>query len=119
MVLLIASASPAQPSAAKGYELYSWKRDGDWYFALLVGTNRAKSYEEVTSSSTAIKGTKALKAALDNLPKGAQVFWQSDLKPGVRKPTEASALNITLPSSKRVKRLIDYCTKKGLKMSLV
>ena len=26
------------PHSMKGYELYSWRANGDWYFALLVTT---------------------------------------------------------------------------------
>jgi hypothetical protein len=41
-------------TSMKGYELYSWreKSSGDWYFALLPGTNRLKTYDEITAPQT-------------------------------------------------------------------
>lgn len=45
-LLLLALPAVAQPSF-KGRDLYSWKRDGHWNFALLMGTNRNKTWAEI------------------------------------------------------------------------
>ena len=37
------------PHSLKGYELYSWEEEGQWYFTLITGTNRTKTLEEITS----------------------------------------------------------------------
>ena len=37
------------PESLKGYELYSWQAGGEWLFTLTTGTNRIKSFEEITS----------------------------------------------------------------------
>ena len=44
--------SPATRPARsmKGFELYSWQAEGEWHFALVVGTNRSKTHEEIASS---------------------------------------------------------------------
>jgi hypothetical protein len=59
----------------KGYELYSWPEGPDWDFALMVGTNRIKTLEEVTSPQSTLHGVEALKTALRALPANEQVFW--------------------------------------------
>ena len=64
----------------KGYELYSWEARGEWYFALLVGTNRTKTIDEVTGPEVRVQGLDALMNALDHLSKGQQVFWSARIR---------------------------------------
>src|SRR5689334_46399 len=86
VVLLVALAAMAQASQAmKGYELYSWKVKGRWHYAVLAGTNRAKSYEEITSPETERPGIAALQAELKKLPRGAELFWMSAAHANVAK----------------------------------
>jgi len=56
----------------KGYELYSWRVRGVWNFALLVGTNRLKSRQEVRASKACVRGVEALKRKLDLLAEGEE-----------------------------------------------
>ena len=35
----------------KGYELYSWKVGTDWNYTLITGTNRPKTFEEVSAAT--------------------------------------------------------------------
>lgn len=37
------------PGSMKGYELYSWSEGSQWSFTLITGTNRNKSFIEITS----------------------------------------------------------------------
>ena len=83
-VALAVSAQAAQ--AMKGYELYSWKVKGRWHYAVLVGTNRAKSYDEITAKENERIGIVALEAELKKLPRGEELFWRSAAHPGVIKP---------------------------------
>jgi hypothetical protein len=55
----------------KGWELYIWQEDGNTCFALLMGTNRLKSDEEI--SKAAVKGVEAIKPGLDELKPGQRV----------------------------------------------
>lgn len=70
------------PDLPKGYELYSWQSARTWTFKFVAGTNRVKSYEEVTSEQAAMDVTltvhsvEDLEAALDQLPDGAHVIWR-------------------------------------------
>lgn len=44
----------ALPHSMKGYELYSWEKDGQWHFTLITGTNRTKTIEEIASKENFI-----------------------------------------------------------------
>lgn len=59
----------------KGWELYSWPNGNDWNFALVAGTNRLKSYNEVVNSPFRVTGTESLKAMLLKLPQKETVIW--------------------------------------------
>lgn len=119
IILLIAIPSSGRSSQSKGYELYSWKQDGAWYYSVLPGTNRAKSYDEITSAAVAKKGSKGVEKSLEALPRGAQIFWRTDLHPGVAKPAGEKVPLIKLPSSKKIQKVKDYCDKFGLKLIMV
>ena len=88
VLTLIASVCYPQKNRApmKGYELFSWKENGHWHYSLLPGTNREKTYEEITSKTTVIVGTSNFESELKRLPKGAEVLWQSDAPAGVKRP---------------------------------
>jgi hypothetical protein len=103
----------------KGYELYGWKSKGKWHYSLLVGTNRSKTYEEITSNPTIRIGDTALKAELKKLPKGEEVFWMSGASPNLEKPKPGQYIDIKLPSRKRIKSIKAYCNKLGIKLKLI
>ena len=116
LVGLVALADASQ--ATKGYELYSWKVKGRWHYAVIAGTNRAKSYEEITSPDNERVGLAALKAELKKLPRGEEVFWRSAAHPGVAKPRAKGSAILELPSRKRIKLIKAYCDKLGLELNL-
>jgi hypothetical protein len=71
----------------KGYGLYSWQANDQWYFTLITGTNRLKTIEEITSYhniatednwvNIRVQGMEELKTLLGKLPKNEYVFWAS------------------------------------------
>ncbi|HUR97649.1 MAG TPA: hypothetical protein VMZ26_06215 [Pyrinomonadaceae bacterium] len=87
----------------KGYELYSWQSSGQWYFALLVGTNRQKTRQEVVSPRARIKGIAGLKRKLDLLPEGEELSWSSHRIPKMKMPPRSV-----------VDEIIDHCHKRRL-----
>ena len=115
-VALVAGAQAAQ--AMKGYELYSWKVKGRWHYALLAGTNRAKSYDEITSPASERVGIAALEAELKKVPRGEEVFWMSAAHADVAKPRAKGAAVLELPSRQRIRRIKAYCDKRGIKLVL-
>ena len=119
LMLITFSAFAQSPAPAmKGYELYSWKRDGIWYYTIIEGTNHSKSYEEITSDKMAMKGTSALKAKLEKLPKGVEVIWTTGVDPAVRKTAEGKSPRLELPSGTRVRKIKKYCDQIGIKLTL-
>ena len=92
--------SLAKKKSQKGWELYTWQEDEVTYFALLPGTNRLKTAQEI--KDIAVKDIRASRAQLDQLQKCESVFLH-----GRRLNTKASA---TL-----TKQLTEYCKKIGLK----
>ena len=54
----------------KGWELYSWPNKDTWNFALVTGTNRLKSYNEIMNSPLRVTGLTELKELLSCLPSG-------------------------------------------------
>jgi hypothetical protein len=70
-------------TSMKGYELYSWSVGQEWRFTLIDGTDRVKTYEEVTDGESGMAGilingtVEDLLIALEQLPAGAHVFWRS------------------------------------------
>jgi uncharacterized repeat protein (TIGR01451 family) len=89
----------------KGYELYSWQIDRDWRFALVLGTNRVKTYDEVTSPELVVQGVQVLKRELDQLPSGAQVFWSAQRVP-----------NMVLPPDDIVEEISAHCQRLGVQL---
>lgn len=89
----------------KGYELYSWQMQGDWYFALVIGTNRIKTYDEVSSPEVCVQGVEALEHELNQLPSGEQVFWSIQRVP-----------NMTLPPNEVVDEIRTYCRQRGIQL---
>jgi len=118
IVMLIAFAVYAPAQAMKGYELYSWKVKGRWHYALLTGTNRAKSYAEIASPASERVGMAALQAELEKLKRGEEVFWMSAAHGSVMKPRAKGAPILELPSRQRINRVKAYCEKRGIKLVL-
>ncbi len=98
---------PGAGLAMKGYELYSWQADGAWSFSLLIGTNRLKTYDEVTSPDVAVEGVEAIKAALSELPTGEQVIWSA-------KRVE----NTPLPPNDVITQITAHCEQIGVVLAV-
>ncbi len=88
--------------AMKGYELYSWQEGADWQFALLIGTNREKTEDEVRAATVSLT---ALQDALAQLPAGEQIFWveragfplpDGTVREAVQSACEAGGLELSL-----------------------
>ena len=58
-----------------GWELYSWRTENSWNYSIVIGTNRLKTYDEVTSSKILVTGEEKLKEILRLFPQGEQIMW--------------------------------------------
>ena len=104
-------SGPVLPTDAggpmKGYELYSWQDSGQWHFAVLPGTNRDKTIEEIRAPATSVKEENALEAIIRTLPSGQFVTWWGAGRDGLGYPPEGVI--------ERVKQL---CAERGLQLSV-
>ena len=73
-------APDAPRQAFKGYELYSWREpQGEWRYALLLGTNRLKSPDEILAAGIS---EPELRRRLAELAPAESVSWcrQADVE---------------------------------------
>ncbi len=96
----------------KGWELYSWPNGNDYNYSILMGTNRAKSYEEITSNKIIVFGKSSLKMLLDKFPAEENIFWFG------KKWIERSGNNnyefFAMPGNETINEIKEYCTQKKL-----
>lgn len=101
--------SPLAPVAGegsmKGYELYSWEKDGQWHFSVLIGTNREKTLEEIQASDVTLKGIDGLKTVLESIPSGQYVTWMT-------------RESLALPPEEVIQQVRDICKTRGLELGL-
>lgn len=103
---------------AKGWELYSWAYCNDWYYAILSGTDRLKTYDEVTGSKTSpaflikVLGKENLKAVLHKFPAGENIFWAGE--GWLQKTWGTGYANLQLPPAAIVNEVQQYSTGVGL-----
>ncbi|MGQ0615230.1 MAG: hypothetical protein ACT4PV_15965 [Planctomycetaceae bacterium] len=104
----------------KGWELYSWRGQtqgdgattpGPVCFALLEGTNRLKTVQEVTAPQRTLRGAAALKAELATLAEGEAVFWRLGPRPG-----GSEAARFERPPAHTVAEIEEFCRKRGLRL---
>jgi hypothetical protein len=118
--------SPTEPLPAglKGYELYSWQADREWYFTLSSGTNRAKRVQEITSGENdiandrvkvTVQGVHDVELILERIPPDARVAWMGPQaikkrgdKPGV----------VALPSRRVVEDIKAHCDEQGVRLEV-
>jgi hypothetical protein len=110
----------------KGYEIYSWPAEDDWYFTVIIGTNRLKTYEEITSAEDVItedgwkkvtvKGVDSVKAVLSQLPKGEQVSW---IGSNWLKQVHGATGNLTLPDQRVIDNVEMYCNEVNVELHIL
>lgn len=99
----------------KGYELYSWPAGQDWDFALLVGTNRMKTLDEIQAPGQTLSGVEAVKTALRVLPASEQVFW---IGPAWLQQSQAAAGNLAIPPAPIRNEIADLCLQIGVTLTV-
>lgn len=101
-----ATQSPATPllESMKGYELYSWQDGNEWKFSVLVGTNRLKTLDEITSPDTTLS-IDELKSVLENIPAGQYVTW-------------SAGESLAFPSEDIINQVEQICEEKGVILNI-
>jgi len=127
LILEWASSTLSLPRSVKGYELFSWyvEEEDAWYYTLVTGTNRTKTWEEVSTPESTItesdwvkitvEGGTALKSILDRLPEGEDVLWI-----GPKEPQAMSTLgdHIRLPNETIVREMKAYGRQLDINLSV-
>jgi hypothetical protein len=113
------------PHSMKGYELYSWPVAGKtaWRYALLTGTNRLKTADEILSARDELtdsgmvmlsaQGTEALKSVLGGLPKGEVVNW---IGPGWLATVGGAQGPFALPGPEVRAEVEEVCRARGVEL---
>lgn len=96
----------------KGWELYSWPNGNDYNYSILTGTNRIKTYEEITSNEIVVFGKSSLKMLLDKFPADENIFWFG------KKWIERSGNNnhgfFSMPDNETINEIKEYSTQRKL-----
>ena len=110
------------PDMGKGYELYSWQADEDWCFTLIAGTNRSKSFEEITSTQNSldegfikitVTSIDDLEILIKRLPEGIDLIWSGiDLSGEVEEGTQY----FTYPPEDVVTRIVELALEQGIEL---
>jgi hypothetical protein len=114
------------PHSMKGYELYSWSVEGKWYYTLMTGTNRSKSYAEITSDESTftpdgwakftVQGADAIKVVLGRLPPGEEILWIGEES---AEQIRGGAGNLAFPGQTVIDDIERYCRRLGLDLQVV
>ena len=100
----------------KGWEMYSWEQDGEWWFSLLAGTNAVKNYPGVISNPLAVKGTGPLKLLLDKFPEG-EIITMIGQK-WLKNAWGGGYNNLELPPPYITEEIATYCKSKNLVLQI-
>jgi hypothetical protein len=106
----------------KGYELYSWNADNQWHFSFLKGTNRLKSYEEVTLGNPQeamliqVTGTEDLKRVLDRFPDNELITWLGSQ--WLQSAWGGNYGNLQLPPQQVIDEIYQYCIQRNLQLQV-
>jgi len=107
----------------KGWEIYSWPDGSGWHYSILVGTNRLKTLDEVTSGLPSeqhlitVTGTDSLKLVLTKFPENE---YLSLLGKGWLQSSWGSNFgNLQLPSRNIVDDVTQFCISKKLNLQVI
>ena len=92
--------------AMKGYELYSWQEESQWYFSVLIGTNREKTLEEIQAPDARLKGIEELQPLLESIPAGEYITW-------------LSRESLAFPPEEMLKQVQEICKKQDLELGVI
>ena len=96
----------AEQTAFKGMELYSWQNEnGGWQYAILEGTNRNKTLEEVQATPLDLQN---VKVTIAQMTVGESVFWTNS----VYDTSSSHTLQLPFPPDAVVDELMGFAHEK-------
>jgi len=111
------------PQSMKGYELYAWQTESGWVYTLIMGTNRNKSFEEITTPGNNTDGEGLTKVTVNNLEDlmtllrrlhpGEEVFWS-----GINLSGQVSegTLYFSYPPEEQITKILQLAEEVGIKV---
>src|SRR5262245_38887587 len=117
LVFVFSANGRSAPQSTSGYELYSWKRSGHWYYSLLPRSTAPKTYSQITAKSNVRRDSSGLTSELKKLQRGDQVFWMADAPSSLQRPA-SDTIDFKHPSRQRIKSIKSICERLGLKLQL-
>jgi hypothetical protein len=106
----------------KGWELYSWPDGNDWHYSIMIGTNRTKTFAEVTSTETSalhlitIIGIDTLKLVLAKFPEDEYITWIG--KGWLENSWGGNYGNLQLPPQNIIDEITQFCDQKKLNLQV-
>jgi hypothetical protein len=108
----------------KGWELYSWPEDKKgcrkWNYVLLPGTDRLKSYSEVTNDALLhVTGEQQLKLLLNKFPTNEHILWVGET--WLSNVWGRSSLyygSLKLPPTALQNEVLQHCLQRGLELMI-
>ncbi len=113
------------PHSMKGYELYSWQSAGSWKFALITGTDRSKTIDEITTGQdtasditvrVSADGVDAVKQQLGRLPAKESISW---IGRATRQQWQLPAGPFELPPAPMLVAVTSYCRQLSLDLQVL
>lgn len=95
-----------------GWELYSWKIEDHWKYSILIGTNRLKTYEEVTTNKIVVTGEEKLKEILKQFPEGEYITWIG--QGWLERCWQSDYKNLELAPAIIIEEISQYCNEMKL-----
>jgi hypothetical protein len=92
----------------KGWELYSWKKQDNWFFVLVNGTNRIKTAGEILTNEGAVINAAGIRNELARLPRGEEVVWALRGMP-----------EFGFPPADMIQEIQAFCTEQGIKLTVI
>lgn len=114
------------PHLIKGYELYSFENNNHIYYTLIAGTNRTKTFEEISIDNEPIEenGIKIttntleeLKTVIEKLPEDELIFWLGE--EWIRLAWGNNSNNILLPDEDIQNELLKFCNEQKVRLSII
>jgi hypothetical protein len=101
------AAMNASEKSMKGYELYSWQTNDEWRYALVTGTNRLKTFDEITAPGVAVTSVDELRSRLSKLAHGEEIVW-----------TAGTDDRLSLPPQSVIDEVKKACQELGLELTI-
>jgi diacylglycerol kinase (ATP) len=100
----------AEQTAFKGLDLFSWQNEnGEWQYAILEGTNRNKTLEEVQVTPLDLQG---VKNAIAKMAVGEALFWTNS----VYDTSSGQTLHLAFPPGTVVDELKEFAREKQVEL---